>query len=151
MATRSTIAIEHQDGTVEQIYCHWDGYLDHNGRLLLEHWTDPVKLQQLIDLGDVSVLGAVLGDQWSVIRAQREPLTKFEDPCTFYGRDLKNKDTGSKQFKNFDDYAQNHEYQEYEYILRSDGKWYVQSYETNNALIGLEEAFNMVMTDERTN
>ena len=143
MATRSTIAIEHQDGTVEQIYCHWDGYLDHNGRLLLEHWTDPAKLRQLIDLGNLSVLGAVLGDQWSVIRAQHDNSSKFEEPCTFYGRDLKYEDTGPKQFKNFDDYAQNHEYQAYEYILRRDGKWYVQSYQTNNRLIELIEAYNM--------
>lgn len=143
MATRSTIAIEHQDGTVEQIYCHWDGYLDHNGRLLLEHWIDPVKVCQLISMGDLSVLGAVIGDEWSVIRAQHEPLTKFEEPCTFYGRDLKYKDTGPKQFKNFDDWWQNHTYQEYEYILRMDGKWYVQSYQTNNRLIELIEACNM--------
>lgn len=143
MATRSTIAIEHRDGTIEQVYCHWDGYLDHNGRLLLEHWTDPVKVCQLISMGDLSVLGAVIGDEWSVIRAQHEPLTKFEEPCTFYGRDLKQEDASSKKFKDFSDYAQNHHYQEYEYILRRDGKWYVQSRETNNRLIGLEEAFNM--------
>ncbi len=37
MATRSTIALEFADGTVEQVYCHWDGYLDHNGALLRDH------------------------------------------------------------------------------------------------------------------
>ena len=31
MATRSTIAMEQPDGRVMQIYCHWDGYLGHNG------------------------------------------------------------------------------------------------------------------------
>jgi hypothetical protein len=27
MATRSRIAIENQDGTVQSIYCHFDGYV----------------------------------------------------------------------------------------------------------------------------
>ena len=27
MATTSTIAVQHTDGTVSQIYCHFDGYL----------------------------------------------------------------------------------------------------------------------------
>ena len=40
MATRSTIALEFADGTVQQVYCHWDGYLDYNGKLLAEHYTD---------------------------------------------------------------------------------------------------------------
>jgi hypothetical protein len=56
MATRSTIALEFADGTVQQVYCHWDGYLEHNGKILFESYQDPFKLRDLIDLGDVSVL-----------------------------------------------------------------------------------------------
>ena len=36
MGTRSTIALEYADGTVEQVYCHWDGYVSHNGLILSE-------------------------------------------------------------------------------------------------------------------
>ena len=32
MGTRSTIALEFADGTVGQVYCHWDGYLSKIGR-----------------------------------------------------------------------------------------------------------------------
>ena len=38
MGTRSTIAIKNQDGSVTGIYCHWDGYVDHVGVMLKEHY-----------------------------------------------------------------------------------------------------------------
>ena len=49
MSTRSTIAIELADGTVKQVYCHSDGYLSYNGRILFEHYSDPAKLEELIE------------------------------------------------------------------------------------------------------
>jgi len=63
MGTRSTIALEFADSTVQQIYCHWDGYLEHNGKILQEHYSDPFKLRDLIDLGDMSSLGERIGTQ----------------------------------------------------------------------------------------
>jgi hypothetical protein len=54
MGTRSTIALEFADGTVEQVYCHWDGYLAHNGHILQNHYSNPFILRDLIDLGDIS-------------------------------------------------------------------------------------------------
>lgn len=43
MGTHSTISIVNrdQDGNViniRSIYCHWDGYLDHNGRILFQYY-----------------------------------------------------------------------------------------------------------------
>jgi hypothetical protein len=56
MATRSRIAIEREDGSVKSIYCHYDGYVDGVGKVLFEHY-DKEKLEKLIELGDISVLG----------------------------------------------------------------------------------------------
>ena len=56
MATRSTIAVEHADGTVSQVYCHWDGYLTHNGQILLDHYDTQEKAEQLVSLGSISSL-----------------------------------------------------------------------------------------------
>jgi hypothetical protein len=56
MATRSRIAIEDQDGTVRSIYCHWDGYPEHHGPILLEHYTTQEKVESLIALGSISSL-----------------------------------------------------------------------------------------------
>jgi hypothetical protein len=60
MATRSTIALEYADGSVGVIYCHWDGYLEHNGKLLVKHYSDPFKVRDLLDMGSVSSLGKSL-------------------------------------------------------------------------------------------
>ena len=37
MGTRSRIGVMHGD-KVKSIYCHWDGYLEHNGRILAESY-----------------------------------------------------------------------------------------------------------------
>ena len=56
MSTRSTIGIENGDGTTTYIYCHWDGYLDWNGRMLIEHYNTKERVEALIALGDLSAL-----------------------------------------------------------------------------------------------
>jgi len=130
MATRSTIALEFADDTVGQVYCHWDGYLSHNGTILLENYSDPFKLRDLIDLGDLSTLRTQIGIKhpFSMFEAkmtQDEYANLYRDMCTFYGRDRDENDTQAKYFDNFEDYAANHQTEEYEYILRKDGQWYV--------------------------
>jgi hypothetical protein len=56
MATRSTIAIEDQNGKVRSIYCHWDGYPSNNGRILFENYKTQEKVESLIALGSISSL-----------------------------------------------------------------------------------------------
>ena len=56
MATRSRIAIEKEDGSVYSIYCHWDGYPEHNGVVLQDNYQDREKVEKLIALGDISIL-----------------------------------------------------------------------------------------------
>jgi hypothetical protein len=57
MGTRSTISIQNSDGTVTGIYCHWDGYLDWNGRILNDHYQTEDQVRALIALGNISSLG----------------------------------------------------------------------------------------------
>jgi hypothetical protein len=135
MATRSTIALEFADGTVGQVYCHWDGYLEHNGAILFKHYSDPFKLQQLIDTGDLSILGPDIGEphsfdnpfSWGTPESNNwhEANKKV---CTFYGRDRGETGIDARYFNNFEHYKKNHQYEEYEYILRQvDGQavWFV--------------------------
>jgi hypothetical protein len=56
MSTRSIISIEQKDGTYKSIYCHLDGYLTHNGAMLLDHYKDRKKVEELLNLGDISCL-----------------------------------------------------------------------------------------------
>ena len=44
MATRSTIAKLGKDGIIKAVYCHNDGYLEYNGKMLNEHYKDESKV-----------------------------------------------------------------------------------------------------------
>jgi len=141
MGTRSTIALEFADGTVEQIYCHWDGYLDHNGAILAEHYSDPFKLRDLIDLGDLSSLRPNIGEKhaFSQFELRAEEVAGYklltENMCTFYGRDRGETGITAKKFKDFEDYKTNFQHEEYAYILRTDGNWYVKQYSNEFELL----------------
>jgi hypothetical protein len=56
MATRSRIGIQNEDGSVTSVYCHWDGYPEHNGDILVNHYKEREKVQKLIGLGSISSL-----------------------------------------------------------------------------------------------
>ena len=80
MATRSYIGKLTDEGTVNYIYCHYDGYLEHNGKLLKENYNTPEMVDELLSLGDISYLGEQIGQQQD-----------FENPVKgytiAYGRD----------------------------------------------------------------
>jgi hypothetical protein len=79
-------------------------------------------------LGDLSSLGERVGTQHSFDKAP-------EGECTFYARDRNESGTMSKKFKDYADYVENHQYEEFEYILRTDGQWYVKSYDRPYVLL----------------
>lgn len=141
MGTRSTIALEFADGTVQQVYCHWDGYLSNNGAILAEHYSNPFILRDLIDLGDLSSLRPTIGtkhafSQFDLPKEEVEAFVKLtEDMCTFYGRDRGEKGGDAKKFVDFQDYLAHHQYEEYEYILRKDGNWYVKQHDNEFELL----------------
>jgi hypothetical protein len=63
MGTRSTIIAKLSNGQTKRIYCHWDGYPEHNGALLLNHYQDQAKIDALIALGDLSSLSEEIGEK----------------------------------------------------------------------------------------
>jgi hypothetical protein len=137
MGTRSTIALEFADGTVEQVYCHWDGYLAHNGQILQKHYINPFVLRDLIDLGDISSLRPQIGTQhafshFSTEMSQEQYTALYGEMTTFYGRDRGETGVSAKKFASYEDYVKNHQYEEYDYILRNiDGKatWFVSDHD----------------------
>lgn len=56
MATRSRIGIQLPDMSVVSVYCHWDGYPEHNGKILVEHYQNREDVKALIDGGNISTL-----------------------------------------------------------------------------------------------
>jgi hypothetical protein len=57
MSTSASISVIHKNGTVSSIYCHFDGYLNHVGRVLFEDYDTLEKVEELMLKGDLSCLG----------------------------------------------------------------------------------------------
>jgi hypothetical protein len=54
MSTRSRIGILNQDGTVESVYCHQDGYPEYTGFILENFYTNEKLVRNLLSKGDLS-------------------------------------------------------------------------------------------------
>ena len=137
MGTRSMIAIENPHSkAVKSIYCHWDGYLAHNGAILNEHYSNSPKVNNLIALGDLSSLRPEIGVQHAfssldVPKAEQEAYDKEHgNSCTFYTRD-RGEDAPYKHFESAKAALEyyNGSWCEYFYLFRYDadlesGKWF---------------------------
>jgi len=124
MATRSTIALEFADGTIGQVYAHWDGYLAHNGKMLLEYYSNPFILRDLIDLGDISSLRPTIGtkhpfSQFDNGMSTEEFNALYQDMTTFYGRDRGEDNTKARYFNDYLNFLVDGQEEEYDYILRN--------------------------------
>lgn len=127
MSTRSNIAIKRKNGTVDSIYCHWDGYLSYNGKILLEYYQDVNKINKLIELGDISSLNKEI-----------EPTGEHtfdapqKDVTVFYGRDRGDDNVGKQVWNSLTEYFRNVDTLLIEYIYVYDEdkeKWF---YTTTN-------------------
>ena len=149
MGTRSRIAVMH--GTVcKSVYCHWDGYLEHNGEILQKHY-DSAKANQLVALGDISSLRSEIGEKHAFSKLEvpmdGEAYDKlYGDMTTFYGRDRGEEGCEwqvAHTFEEFLDQVQGCG-GEYYYVMR-DGVWYAGCvYDTEglvkNGLVALKDA-----------
>lgn len=117
MATRSNIGILNQDGTVSYIYCHFDGYLEHNGAILNEHYTTEGKVRMLMELGDLSVLGENIGEK-------QDFENRVKGTCLAYGRDRGESNTEAKTIDYFE-YTKG-DLEEYIYLFTNEFGWEVR-------------------------
>ena len=83
MATRSNIAMKTADGKIVSVYCHWDGYVSNNGKILLENYTDVDKIEALVALGSISSLGEQIGEKQDFMDRD----TQKDEWTLFYSRD----------------------------------------------------------------
>lgn len=92
MATRSTIGYRTPEGRIVAVYCHWDGYVEHNGKILAESYTNSAKIAELVGLGSISSLKAEVGEahpfsQFESSIAGTEYDALYGNMTTFYTRD----------------------------------------------------------------
>ncbi len=119
MSTRSTISLQNSDGSIRSIYCHFDGYISHNGKLLNEHYDTIDKINALLDLGSISSLHE--STECPEGHTFDRPVKGY---CNAYHRD-RGEDLVISTYKSRDDiYGE-----EYNYLF-VDGQWYVRCHET---------------------
>lgn len=82
MSTHSAIGRLLSDGRVQAIYCQFDGYLTHNGRILLEHYTTLDVVVALLELGDISSLDETL-EKTEAYHRDRDEFWPDVEPKTF--------------------------------------------------------------------
>jgi len=160
MSTRSMIAIENPHSkAVKAIYCHWDGYLAHNGAILNEHYSNSPKVNNLIALGDLSSLRPEIGVQhaFSSLDVPKEEQEAYDkehgNSCTFYTRD-RGEDAPYKHFESAKAALEYYEgsWCEYFYLFRYDadlesGKWFFKD-RNGGAWKRLATALNKIKEEE---
>ena len=138
MGTRSRIAVMH--GTVcKSVYCHWDGYLEHNGQILQKHY-DSAKANQLVALGDISSLRSEIGEKHAFSKLEvpmdGEAYDKlYGDMTTFYGRDRGEEGCEWQVAHTFEEFLEQADGcgAEFYYVMK-DGVWYVGNFYSSTAL-----------------
>ena len=125
MGTRSRVAVMHGD-VCKSVYCHYDGYLDYAGRILLAHY-DSTAANALVARGDNSGVKETL------------------EEMNFYS-DRGETDVSWRVAHTFDEFLEqvNNCYGEYYYVMK-DGVWYAGCvYATEglikNGLVPLKDA-----------
>jgi hypothetical protein len=140
MGTHSRIGIMHGD-KVKSVYCHWDGYLEHNGQVLQDHYNS-TKTNFLVALGNMSSLKSEIGEKhaFSQFDLPAEEVEAYKeltrDWCTFYGRDRGEAHTEWKVANTFEEFLEQCDLcgAGFYYIMK-DGVWYVgTTYENTDPL-----------------
>jgi hypothetical protein len=140
MSTRSRIAKQSPDGKVTMIYCHSDGYITRNGRILQEHYQDESKINQLLALGDISFLAPEIGTKHSFDNRPRYDSPEYEafqNMVLAYHRDRgeSRKETKARTWPSLAEIPTDW-YEEFFY-LRRDGKWFYSDHGNFTDLVEL--------------
>lgn len=110
MATRAYIGVNN-NGTIRGIYVHWDGYPSYTGKILGERYNNIEKVNELMDLGDLSSIATTI------------------EGCDAYGRDKGESDTESREFSDVDSFIEQAKEVGCDVAyLYSDKKWAVKTH-----------------------
>ena len=121
MATRGTIAVQHTNGTVSQVYTHWDNHLGGTGQLLLDCYNTLELAESLVSGGDISKVDEDVAS------------------TVYYGRDRFEEDTEPRVFACLDSYNKDMLGEEYNYLFTA-GQWTVEHLHTGGEYISLTNA-----------
>jgi hypothetical protein len=127
MATRSNIIIEklNKDNVkyYKGVYCHWDGYPEHNGKILMENYKDRERVEELINLGDMSSLGKYISPEEAGKTPEEHSYDHpLKDVTVYYGRDRGEENMKPFELNELDAYLAE-SWTEYVYIYTLNNEW----------------------------
>lgn len=118
MSTHAAIILKTKNGKYRGIYCHFDGYKEGVGYTLLDHYNNYEKINELINLGDISCLGERIN-----------PIGKHtfdspeEETTIAYMRDRGEEGCEARESDVLEDIIDDID-PEYYYVFEN-GKWYI--------------------------
>lgn len=151
MGTRSRIGIEMPDHSVVSVYCHWDGYVENNGRILVEHYQNREDVQELIDGGSMSSLRTTHTWESSALRDENGKIIEDDAGCWSYShtrepQPLYHSERGEENepdYTSFDEFVSGKlGGEEYAYLFDLNGNW--KAYKMNWGAIERVEIPNYV-------
>ena len=133
MGTHCSISILKEElagTTYKGIYCHYDGYPEHNGMLLLENYNTEELVEKLISLGDMSTMGEKIEPDPE--KGEHNFDKPQDDVCVYYHRDRGEEWqwTQPHEAKTEQEHYERYKH-EYNYLFYK-GKWYWNDYGAEN-------------------
>lgn len=124
MATRSHIGIRNDDNTVSYVYCHYDGYPEHNGKILLNHYNNKEIINTLLNNGNMSILGEQIDpspDSPHTFSGKRQ-----DNVCIFYFRERNETGQEKKTVSGVVEYKMHKSGIDYQYLYENN-QWKYRS------------------------
>lgn len=139
MSTHAAIITKTEKG-YKGIYVHFDGYPEHTGKILLEHYNTPEKVNELIDLGNLSYLEKRVKPNLDESHSYEKPIT---DVTIAYIRDKGEYDDDEYPIETntIEDITDNFSYVEYVYIFDGN-EWFESDEKLKDVLDKLNEETN---------
>ena len=82
MGTRSNVAYATEDNKIVASYCHYDGYIEHNGVMLLKYYNGEKQARDLVDNGYMSSLQPTI-DQINEGRVHEDKPIEYRNEFIF--------------------------------------------------------------------
>lgn len=122
MSTRSTVGAIQRNGLIKAIYVHFDGYPSGVGYTLKKFYNTAEKVEELLNLGDLSSLGESIGEK-------QNPASRVSGSCLAYGRDYGERNTSASYFPSINKWIRYFEDAQYAYLFNG-GVWEIVSAHT---------------------
>ncbi|MEG0164897.1 hypothetical protein [Anaerorhabdus sp.] len=102
MAIASYIGRVNSDGSVNAIYCHNAGYLRHTGVMLISFYQGIDKVNELLNLGDLSLLDEYVSPDPNQVHTFDNPQAGV---TVAYMRDRNEENLMAREFKNLEEFT----------------------------------------------